>query len=57
MMKNENWDCYLSVKFHRGGGIDLLLDSKQERDMWLNTLTCLLSDQEEQRTASQAATI
>lgn len=57
MMKNESWDCYLSVKFHRGGGIDLLLDSKQERDMWLNTLTCLLSDQEEKRTASQAATI
>lgn len=46
IMDTESWDRYLSVKFDRGGGIDLLLDTKAERDMWFQTLLSLLSQQE-----------
>lgn len=41
----DAWDCFLSVKFQRGGGVDLRFDSRAQRDMWLDTLTRLLQQQ------------
>lgn len=40
-----NWDTYLSVKFIRGGGIDLKFDTREERDLWCRILLRLISQQ------------
>ena len=38
-------DLCLSVKFVRGGGIDLLFKTTQEKDLWYAAIIDLVSDQ------------
>lgn len=45
LMSSGSWDCYLSIKFQRGGGVDLRFHNRTERDMWLDVLTRLMRQQ------------
>lgn len=40
-----NWDTFLSIQFHRGGGIDLRFESKAERNLWFDVLERLINQQ------------
>jgi hypothetical protein len=42
-----NYETCLSIKFVRGGGIDLKFQSTSERDAWYNTLLRIIAEQKE----------
>lgn len=57
LMNGGSWDCYLSIKFQRGGGVDLRFRNRTERDMWLDALTRLMRQQATSNGEAAAATL
>ena len=52
-----NGELCLSVKFVRGGGIDLQFPSTQERDNWYQVLTRLILQEKELRRSSSGIAV
>ena len=42
-----NYDMCMSIKFVRGGGIDVKFQSVADRDLWLKTMVRIISQQKE----------
>jgi hypothetical protein len=51
-----NWDCYLSLKFAKGGSIDLKFHNKEERDQWKRILEKLMLMQQQLNRDSHVTT-